>query len=93
MYLIGENSISFPWYIPKDFPLPALERTDKERLINFIKTKQNILDWTDVQRQTYLFCRAFFPPLAPYVHRCFRNSHFRALQDELYETFGEQFWS
>lgn len=25
MYLIGENSINFPWYIPKDFPNKALE--------------------------------------------------------------------
>jgi hypothetical protein len=24
MYLIGENSISYPWYLPKDFPENAL---------------------------------------------------------------------
>jgi hypothetical protein len=25
MYLIGENSISFPWYIPRDFPSRCLD--------------------------------------------------------------------
>jgi hypothetical protein len=28
MYLIGSNSINFPWYIPKDFPRDALKKSD-----------------------------------------------------------------
>lgn len=39
MYLIGDNSISFPWYIPKDFPNKALDPTNREKLIKFIKMK------------------------------------------------------
>jgi hypothetical protein len=37
MYLIGENSISYPWYMPKDFPNDALNEASKERLLHFIK--------------------------------------------------------
>lgn len=33
MYLLGENSISFPWFIPKDFPVRALSATHKDKLI------------------------------------------------------------
>jgi len=37
MYLIGENSISYPWYLPKDFPEDALTTNNKEKLLRFIK--------------------------------------------------------
>jgi len=37
MYLIGENSISFPWYITKDFPNDALNEVNKDRFLYFIK--------------------------------------------------------
>lgn len=33
MYLIGENSISFPWYMPKDFPIDCLDEIPKDRLL------------------------------------------------------------
>ena len=50
MYLIGENSISFPWYIPKDFPNSALNEINKDRLLYFIKKEQWTLDWTTLQK-------------------------------------------
>lgn len=37
MYLIGENSISYPWYMPKDFPSDALNEIPKDRFMYFIK--------------------------------------------------------
>jgi len=37
MYLIGENSISFPWYIPKDFPARALDPHSKDKFLRFVK--------------------------------------------------------
>jgi len=37
MYLIGENSISYPWYMPKDFPSDALNEVPKDRFLYFIK--------------------------------------------------------
>ena len=37
MYLIGENSISYPWYMPKDFPNDALSDIPKDRFLYFIK--------------------------------------------------------
>lgn len=46
MYLIGENSISFPWFIPKDFPNKALNQTGMQKLLKFIKKDAATLDWT-----------------------------------------------
>ena len=39
MYLIGENSINYPWFITKDFPLNALEPADKDKFLHFLKNK------------------------------------------------------
>lgn len=33
MYLIGQNNIKFPWFIPKDFPRDALKKQDREKLL------------------------------------------------------------
>jgi hypothetical protein len=48
MHLIGENSINFPWYIPKDFPNRALDNENREKLLKFVKTRQLVLDWSDL---------------------------------------------
>ena len=79
MYLIGENSINFPWYMPKDFPLLALSPDNKDKLIRFIKSRQDILMWTPVQKDTYLMFRCLCPPLANLIHRCMRRRHFNQL--------------
>ena len=39
MYLLGENSIKFPWFIPKDFPFRALAVEHKDKLIRLIKSR------------------------------------------------------
>jgi len=46
MYLIGENSVSYPWYLTKDFPNNALNELSKERLLRFINKEQWTLDWS-----------------------------------------------
>ena len=79
MYLIGENSISFPWYIPKDFPNRALDPENKDKIIRFIKSKQGALDWTELQKDSYIAARVFFPPAASCLHNMFRRRHFKAL--------------
>jgi len=33
MYLIGSNSISYPWYMPQNFPNDALSTTNRDRLL------------------------------------------------------------
>jgi len=50
MYLIGENSIYFPWYIPKDFPNKALEPEQKEKFLRFLRTKQINIDWSVIEK-------------------------------------------
>jgi hypothetical protein len=92
MYLIGENSISFPWYIPKDFPNAALNEINKDRFLYFIKKEQWTLDWTTVQKQIYYFFRMVFPYMSDFIHRAFRRLHFRNLSAQLHETFDESHW-
>lgn len=36
MYLIGSNTIGYPFFIPKDFPKDALRRADRDKFIQFI---------------------------------------------------------
>lgn len=92
MYLIGENSINFPWYMPKDFPSRALSPENKDKLIRFIKSRQDILNWTSLQKDTYLVSRVLCPPIANLLHRCFRRKHFNQFQDQLYANFDSKFW-
>jgi hypothetical protein len=73
MYLIGENSINLPWYIPKDFPTDALAEVPKDRLLQFIKREQWTLDWSTVQRQTYYLTRLLFPYASEWMHRSHRR--------------------
>lgn len=81
MYLLGENSISFPWYMPKDFPSRALNPENKDNLIRLIKSRQDTISWTGLQKDTYILGRIVCPPLANLIHRCFRRRHFNSLQD------------
>lgn len=92
MYLIGENSISFPWYMPKDFPARSLDPHNKEKLLRFIKERQRCLDWTPIQRDSYILFRLVYPPLANLIHRCFRRKHFTALKQNVYSSFDQSFW-
>jgi hypothetical protein len=39
MYLIGQNSINFPWLVPRDFPVEGLEQEHRDQLIKFISKK------------------------------------------------------
>ena len=39
MYLLGDNSILNPWYLPSDFPNQALNPDDQTKLLNLIKDK------------------------------------------------------
>ena len=38
-YLLGDNSIKFPWFIPKDFPNRALNPDDQTKLLSLINEK------------------------------------------------------
>lgn len=72
MYLIGENSINFPWYIPKDFPNRALDSENREKFLRFVKTRQLVLDWSDLQKEFYYVMRILFPPAANWLHKRYR---------------------
>jgi hypothetical protein len=46
MYVIGSNSINFPWFIPKDFPKDALGRKDRDVFVKFIDDVNPRLKYT-----------------------------------------------
>jgi hypothetical protein len=92
MYLIGENSISFPFYIPRDFPSRSLDPHSKEKFIRYIKERQQGLDWTGCQKDAYVFMRVLYPPLANLVHRCFRKRHLDKLRSDIHGLFETSFW-
>jgi hypothetical protein len=68
LYLIGDNSIYFPWYIAKDFPNKSLDAENREKLLNFIKTKQGVMDWSKCEKFNMTLIRFLFPPLAGWLH-------------------------
>ena len=92
MYLIGENSINFPWFIPKDFPSRALSPENKDKFIRFVKSRQDTLIWNELEKDLYLTSRFLCPCFANMIHRCFRRSHFNKLREEVHSCFGNDFW-
>ena len=79
MYLLGENSIHFPWFIPKDFPNKALGADMKESFFK-LTGSQDYLNWTFCHKFIYVLSRVLFPPLANEVHKAFRHSHFEKMK-------------
>ena len=93
MYLLGQNSMYLPWYIPKDFPNSSLSESDQEKLILMINHKQSTVDWSKCQMFWYILSRIVCPPISDSVHRSIRRRHFNLLQDEIYKTFNLEFWA
>lgn len=85
MYLIGDNSIHYPWYISKDFPSRSLAEGAKEKFLNFIDKEQWTIDWTGVQKSVYHLFRMFMPYVSEEVQRALRRKHFVQLGDQLYD--------
>ena len=79
MYLLGDNSIKFPWFLPSDFPNRALNQDDQQKFLAMIKEKQSEIEWIGGQKDVYFIFRILCPPLADMIHRCFRKRHFNVL--------------
>jgi hypothetical protein len=92
MYLIGNNSIRFPWFIPKDFPRDALKKQDRESLISFIDDYNEKLKFTAIQKWSFVFVKFIYPPLAKTFHLWIRKSKYNAMQKALYVQFPLIFW-
>ena len=68
LYLIGDNSIYFPWYIAKDFPNKSLTADNRLKLLQFLKTKQVVMDWGRCEKLMVTLTRFFYPPFAAWLH-------------------------
>jgi hypothetical protein len=79
MYLIGSNSISFPWFIPKDFPKDALSRQDRESFLTFIDEVNPMLKYSTGERWLFYFLRFIMPPAADAYHLSVRKAKFALL--------------
>jgi len=87
MYLIGSNSIKNPWFIPKDFPRDALDKTHREKFLSEIPRLNELLKWNCCERITFGMISLLYNPLAKSVHNCFRKRKFRNLRSELFKMF------
>lgn len=92
MYLIGSNTISYPFFIPKDFPKDALKKSDRDKFIQFINEINPKLKYTFKERVMFIAVYLLYPPLGNVYHHYMRRRKFRMLQDELYLYFAPQFW-
>lgn len=92
MYLIGENSVNYPWFLTRDFPTNALSEQGKERLLKYIKKEQYTLDWTRCETIKYVLVKIFFPYFAEPYHRSVRRQHFRNAASKLYSAFDVSDW-
>lgn len=93
MYLIGYNSISFPWFMPKDFPRDSLKKVDRDKLCKFIDEFNPEMRFGFGERVAFVLVKLLFPPLAKQMHSYLRRKKFRALQVALYRSFTPRFWS
>ena len=87
MYLIGCNSIRYPWFIPKDFPRDALKKEHREKLIKFIDEYNPILKFKLWEKMTFCLVKLIFPPLAKAYHLWLRKRKFTALNSALFRFF------
>lgn len=88
MYLIGSNTIKFPFFIPKDFPRDALKRQDREKLLRFIDDENVKLQYTWLESLSFLGVFLLYPPVANMYHQHMRKKKFLMLQDDLYHYFS-----
>ena len=79
MYIIGQNSIKFPWIIPKDFPKDTLKKEDREKLIKFIDYYNDSFKWSVGERAVFAFVGLVCPPLAKFMHSTLRRNKYEQL--------------
>ena len=76
MYLIGSNSIKYPWFIPKDFPRDALKKEHRETFLKFIDEINTQLHFSACERYLFYFLSLLYPPGAESYHLRVRKSKF-----------------
>ena len=79
MYLIGTNSISHPWIIPKDFPVDALSEVHKDRLTMFIDSYNTNLQWTFLETYSFWTISVLYYALSKPYHTYIRERKFQKL--------------
>ena len=89
-YLIGENSINYPWFLSKDFPIESLSEQSRDRYLKFVHQEQSVLDWSETQKYWYYGSRLFAPFLSGRTHRSIRRAHFREASKKLYHALSDE---
>jgi len=79
MYLIGFNSIRYPWFIPKDFPRDALKKPDREKFLKFIDDINPKLAFASWERITFFLLNVLYPPISKQYHMWLRKRKFGLL--------------
>jgi hypothetical protein len=92
MYLIGSNTMRYPWYIPKDFPRDALKKNDREKLLTFVDEYNSSLKYGFVEKLLFCIVKLVLPPLAKPAHYYLRKKKYTQLSQDLFRAFPPQFW-
>lgn len=79
VYLIGENSIKYPWVIPKDFPSDSLSVEDMKKFLKFIDDYNPKFRFTTIEKFWIGFVKIVFPGFGKYAHWYFRKHKFTEL--------------
>lgn len=75
-YLVGENSIKYPWVIPKDFPSDALSVENMKHLLQFIDDYNNNFRFTNFEKFWIAVIRFVLPGFGKYAHFYIRRKKF-----------------
>jgi len=94
IYLIGDNTITFPWGLPEDFPSGRVFKEDEARIMDqVIDQHQEEFQWTKPQTLTYLLFRFLYPPFAAVYHKKIRSQHYQQFKAVMEQNFDETFWN
>lgn len=67
-YLIGENSIKYPWIVPTDFPSDVLSLENMKRFLEFIDDYNHNFRFTNYEKFWITVIKILLPGLGKYAH-------------------------
>ncbi|CDW79197.1 UNKNOWN [Stylonychia lemnae] len=92
LYLLGFNTIKFPWILTKDMPQNIISEENFKKLENVIQNNHNLLAWSKLQSMAFVVLKVLYPPFATIFHQQIRKTKYTKLRNLLLKTFDKDFW-
>eukprot|EP00347_Sterkiella_histriomuscorum_P024011 403332615 len=86
LYLLGMNTIQFPWVLIKDGSQSILSQEDQQKLEMMILEHHDSLLWAKWQRVTFIVLKVLLPNIASQFHTLVRKRNYRKLQQILLQA-------